>query len=91
MRKPPGTLRLIFFWLGKLQVEKVWAQNISNDFLAELDHSNFFVFVLYLQRALDLQQGQKKTLYNVSGRSLITFSISALPKTQFIRQLFHKK
>ena len=39
MRKPPGTLRLILFWPGKLQVEKVWAQIIFIDFIAELNKS----------------------------------------------------
>ena len=37
-RKSPGTLGLKKFGLGKLWVEKVWAQNIVINFLAELDH-----------------------------------------------------
>ena len=36
-RKSPGSLRLKKFGLAKLWVEKVWAQNIFSDFLAELD------------------------------------------------------
>ena len=36
-RKSPGSLGLKKFGPGKLWVEKVWAQNIFIDFLAELD------------------------------------------------------
>ena len=38
-RKSPGTLGLNKFGPGKLWFEKVWAQNIFMDVLAELDHS----------------------------------------------------
>ena len=37
MRKPLDTLSLKKFGPGKLQVKKVWAQNIFINFLAELD------------------------------------------------------
>ena len=37
-RKSPGSLGLKKFGPGKLWVEKVWAQNIFIDFLAELDN-----------------------------------------------------
>ena len=45
MRKPPGTLGLKKFGPGKLWVKKIWGQNISIDFLAEVDHFKIF-FVL---------------------------------------------
>ena len=44
MRKPPGTLDLKKFGPGKLWVEKVWAQNVFINFLAELDHSKKLFF-----------------------------------------------
>ena len=37
-RKSPGTLGLNKFGPGKLWFEKVWAQNMYIDFLAELDN-----------------------------------------------------
>ena len=44
MRKPLDTLSLKKFGPGKLQVKKVWAQNIFINFLAELDHPKIFFF-----------------------------------------------
>ena len=45
--KWPGTLGLKKFGPGKLQVKKVWAQNISIDFLAELENLKNLVVVFF--------------------------------------------
>ena len=50
-RKSPATLGLKNIGLGKLWVEKVWAQNIVINFLAELDHIkkiNYCFFYFFL-------------------------------------------
>ena len=43
-RKSPGTLGLKKFGPGKLRVEKVWAQNIFIDFLANILENIFVNF-----------------------------------------------
>ena len=43
-RKSPGTLGLKNFGLGKVWVEKVWAQNIFIDFLANILENIFVNF-----------------------------------------------
>ena len=58
MRKPPGTLGLKKFGPGKLRVKKVWAQDISIDFLAEVDHFKIFCTL----KEFKLCKGAKKSL-----------------------------
>ena len=77
MRKPPGTLGLKKFGLGR-------PQNILIDFLAKVLNSKkihiFFSFVCLTSSTSAM--GPKKSPLNASGGSLITCSIFTHLKTQ---------
>ena len=58
-RKSPGTLGFKKFGPGKLRVQQVWGQNISINFLAELDNSKKIICFLNFFFGCPFKNGTK--------------------------------